>query len=92
MTAEDLGADEATREQLVMARRFVGQRCLLDPQLVVPMRLLWRGFQDWSRPHGLRPSAVALRLLLDASPWARVEELRGRGRIRTVVHGLGLRP
>lgn len=91
MTAEDLSTDEVTRAQLVAARRFVGQKCLLDPQLIVPMRLLWRGFQDWSRPHGVKPSAAALWLLLDGSPWARVEELQGRGRIRVMVHGIAVR-
>jgi hypothetical protein len=89
--AEELEADEATRAELVMARRFVGQRCILDPQLIVPMRLLWAAFKDWSRPHGHRPSAVALRLLLEASPWSRVEELQGRGRIRVMVHGVAVR-
>lgn len=74
-----------------MARRFVGQRCRLDPQLIVPMRLLWINFQGWSRPLGVKPSAVALRSLLEAAPWARVEELAGRGRIRVMVHGVGFR-
>lgn len=73
-----------------MARRFVGQRCLLDPQLVVPMRLLWIEFRKWSKLRGHHPSAIALRLLFEASPWARVEEREGRGRIRTVVHGVGI--
>lgn len=92
MTAEDLGGvDECSRADLVMVRRFIGQRCVLDPQLVCPLRLVWRAYQDWARPLSIRPSAVALRALLDASPWARVEERAGRGRIRTVVHGLGLR-
>lgn len=91
MTAEDLLDDEVTREQLVMARRYIGQRCVLDPQLIVPMRLLWQGYQAWARPIGVKPSAVALRAILDASPWARVEELGGRGRIRVMVHGLGFK-
>lgn len=92
MTAEDrLGDDEVTRQQLVMARRYVGQCCRLDPQLIVPMRLLWKGFQDWAKPKGLQPSAVALRALLEASPWSRVEELQGKGRLRVMVHGVGFK-
>ncbi len=92
MTAEKLDeTDEVTRAQLVMAKRFVGQRCLLDPQVVSPLRLIWRGFQDWAKPIGVKPSAVALRALLDASPWARVEERSGKGRIKTVVHGVSLK-
>lgn len=92
MTAEDLDQDdEVTRQQLVMVRRYIGQRCVLDPQLIVPMRLLWQGFQSWARPIGVKPSAVALRSLLEASPWARLEELNGRGRLRVMVHGVGLK-
>ena len=86
-----LDDDEITRAQLVMAKRFVGQRCLLDPQVVSPLRLIWRGFQDWAKPIGVKPSAVALRALLDASPWARVEERNGKGSIKTVVHGVSLK-
>ena len=83
--------DEITRAQLVMARRFIGQRCILDPQLISPLRVIWLGYKGWATPLGITPSAVALRALLDASPWATVEERSSVGRIKTVVHGVGIK-
>lgn len=83
--------DDITRAQLVMVRRFVGQKCVLSPQLIIPMRLIWAGYRKWAKDIGLVPNAGALRAVLEASPWCRVEERAARGRIRTVVHGLGLK-
>ena len=88
--AEDLDHDAVTRTQLVMARRFVGQCCVLDPQVVSPMRVLWHGFRAWAKPLGHPPSAVALRALLDGAPWCRVDERPGSGRMSVWVHGVGL--
>ena len=86
---EDLSG--CTELELTMAGRFVGQRCVLDPKLVSPMRSLWSGFVEWGREHRVAPSAVALRAVLAAAPWASVCEVAGRGRIRCLVMGVGLR-
>lgn len=67
-------------------RRFIGERCVLHPALVLPLRVLWRDYQAWGGT-----SVQDLKFLLDESPWARVTEPKGKGLIRVVVHGVGLR-
>lgn len=74
------------------ARVFVGERCTLGPTLVMPLRLLWREYRPWAVHRGWTPTAQELRSLLESVPWAEVQERGGRGRFRTVVLGVGLRP
>jgi hypothetical protein len=75
------------------ARVFVGQRCVLGSTLVVPTMVLWREFQTWAAANGFEPCAAALRQLLDTSPWAEVvERPEARGRFKSIVRGVGMKP
>lgn len=75
------------------ARTFVGQRCVLGPSLVVPLWTLWQEYQAFGARNGFEAEAADLRRLLDEAPWARVvERPKARGRLKTVVHELGLKP
>ncbi len=73
------------------ARVFIGERCVLGSTLVMPLRFLWRAYKPWCLQRDWTPTVNELRSLLEASPWAAVEERGGRGRFRTVVLGVGLR-
>ena len=75
------------------ARCFVGQRCVLGSSLVVPGMILWHEFQKYGGDNGFRACAAALRQLLDQSPWAEVvERPEARGRFKSIVRGVGLKP
>lgn len=79
-------------ERISRARLFIGQRCVLHPALVVPLRVLWREYKAWCvLGKRVDPLVYDLKGALDEAPWARVTEPRGTGRIRVVVHGVGLR-
>lgn len=81
---------DARRRERVGA--FVGEHCCLGPTLVVPLRVVWRSYELYCDAGGFHADAspTALREVLDSVPWARVTH-SGTGRMRTVVHGLGLR-
>jgi len=79
--------DPRTRRAL----RFIGERCVIGPNLVVPLRVLWREYERWADEQALPdPQPRDLKAALDA-PWATVSEPKGRGRMRTVVHGVGFK-
>lgn len=74
-------------------RAFVGARCSLGSTLVVPMRTLWDCYRDWCAEQGVEASSADLRRTLDDAPWAEVvERPQARGRLKTVVRGVGVRP
>lgn len=73
-------------------RAFIGEHCVLGSNLVLPLRVLWRSYELHCTTLGRHADAdpAVLRATLNEAPWAKVEQ-RGTGRLRTVVHGLGLR-
>lgn len=81
------------QQRVTRALIFIGQRCILHPALVVPLRALWREYETWCKQAPDRPDPLVydLRSALDEAPWARVTEPRGKGLIRVVVHGVGIR-
>lgn len=84
-----------SRDQLGFhrARVFVGQRCALGPTLVVPLWTVWKEYQAFGQRNGFEAEACHLRRLLDEAPWAEVRERpEARGRLKTIVMGVGLRP
>jgi hypothetical protein len=75
------------------ARVFVGQRCVLGETLVVPLWTVWKEYEAFGSRNGFVARARDLRLLFDEAPWATVlERPQARGRLKTVVCGVGLRP
>lgn len=73
------------------ARVFVGQRCRLGPTLVVPLWLLWKEYEAFGARNGFEARACDLRRLMDEAPWAEVvERPHARGRLKTVVRGVGM--
>lgn len=78
---------------LHQARVFIGQRCKLGDTLVVPLWTLWKEFQAFGVRNGFQANPRLLRRLLDEAPWAEVvERPRARGRLKTIVNGVGLLP
>lgn len=85
-----LTADQLGRHR---ARIFVGERCALGETLVVPLWTVWKEYQAFADRMGFTAEAVHLRRLLDEAPWAEVvERPQARGRLKTIVRGLGLLP
>lgn len=85
LTHEELGRHRA--------RVFVGQRCALGSSLVVPLWLLWKEYQEFGCQKGFEAEAIHLRRLLDEVPWAEVvERPHARGRLKTIVRGVGMLP
>lgn len=82
-----------TDQRMTRARLYIGLRCVLHPALVVPLRVMFRDYQAWCReaPDMPSPHPADLKMVLEEAPWARVVGPRGRGLIRVVVHGVGLR-
>lgn len=75
------------------ARTFVGRRCALGPTLVVPLWTVWKEYEAFMARNGREARAIDLRRLLDEAPWAEVvERPMARGKLKTIVRGLGLRP
>lgn len=75
------------------ARVFLGQACVLGPSLVVPLRTLWECYQTWCADRSVPADSGHLRALLDEAPWAEVvERPLARGRLKTIVRGVGVRP
>jgi hypothetical protein len=75
------------------ARCFIGQRCVLGSSLVVPTMILWRQFKEYGEANGFEACARSLRSLLDEVPWAEVvERPEARGRFKSIVRGVGIRP
>ena len=84
-----------TRDELGRhyARVFVGRRCALGPSLVVPLWTVWKEYEAFLTRNGLEARAIDLRRLLDEAPWAKVvERPHARGRLKTIVKGVGLLP
>jgi hypothetical protein len=76
-----------------VARCFIGQRCALGSSLVIPTMLLWHEFQRWAKENGEHACSAALRRLLDEAPWAEVvDRPEARGRFKSIVRGVGVRP
>lgn len=95
MTALERRPSGLTRDELGehYARVFVGRRCALGPTLVVPLWLVWKEYEAFAARNGFQGRAKDLRQLLDAAPWAEVvERPQARGRLKTIVKGVGLRP
>lgn len=85
LTAKELGHHRA--------RVFVGRHCVLGPTLVIPLWTVWQSYQGFASRNGFDPEASHLRSLLDEAPWAEVvERPQARGRLKTIVKGLGLKP
>lgn len=85
----------ASVEGLAMARLFVGRRCVLGATLVVPLGVLWREYRAWASSIGAEGAVQAadLRTALEVAPWANVvSRPHARGRFKTLVEGVGLRP
>lgn len=81
------------RSRELRVREFVGQRCVLGSTLVCPIRLLFYAYRDWCQEHGHEdPRPEELVSVLEKATWAHVSEPRGRGRLRVVVKGVGVRP
>jgi hypothetical protein len=75
------------------ARVFVGHRCALGETLVVPIWTVWKEYQAFGARNGFQARAKDLRRLFDEAPWATVvERPQARGRLKTIVVGVGLRP
>lgn len=84
---DDLTELAATPEQVALANRFLGLRCAFGRSLVIPMRVLWREYRRWSPS----ASAVGLRVALELQPTvAVVENPSARGRLKTLVLGIGV--
>lgn len=88
---DPLTADPPEPGSELQVRAFVGSRCALGPTLVVPLRVLWHEYRDWCVRTGHEARPQDLRAELERAPWARVQE-RAFGLLRTVVHGVGVRP
>lgn len=74
-------------------RAFVGQRCVLGPTLVVPMRTLFDEYASWCLTMRIEPSSAAFRAVLDDAAWATViERPEARGRFKAIVQGVGILP
>lgn len=75
------------------ARCFIGQQCVLGSSLVVPGMVLWRAFLSYGQANGFKADPAALRSLLDRAPWAEVvERPQARGKLKSIVRGVGLKP
>lgn len=88
---DPLLAEDPTPGHELRVRAFVGARCCLGSTLVVPLRVLWHEYRDYCATRGEVANAQDLRSALEAAPWARVEQ-RAFGLLRTVVHGVGVKP
>lgn len=85
-----LTRDELGRHR---ARVFIGQRCVLGRSLVVPLWTVWKEYEAFGLRNGFVAEAGHLRALLDDAEWAEVvERPQARGRLKTIVRGVGLRP
>jgi hypothetical protein len=72
---------------------FIGSACVLGPTLVIPLRTLWDGYQAWCAEQGFEAASGILRETLDNAAWAEViERPLARGRLKTIVQGVGMRP
>lgn len=85
LTEEELGRHRA--------RVFLGKHAVLGPTLVIPLWTVWQAYQGFAERNDFKPVAADLRSLLDEAPWAEVvERPLARGKLKTIVRGLGLRP
>lgn len=84
-----------TRDELGRhcARAFVSARCSVGSTLVVPLWTVWKEYEAFAERSGVEARAIDLRRLLDEAPWAQVvERPQARGRLKTIVRGMGLLP
>lgn len=87
------GGQTAEQAGIHRARVFVGRRCVLGHTLVCPLWTVWQEYQAFGERNGFEAEAGHLRRLLDAAPWAEVvERPKARGRLKTIVRGMGLKP
>ena len=89
MTVPELRVESLAEAQV---RKFIGERCTLGVSLVIPLRVLWRGYKEWCEEWGLEADAGELRDFPLTRSWAEVVGPRGSGAIRTIVRGVGLLP